>query len=304
MRQEKVKISVIIPTYNAAKLLRDLLTNIKNVHEIIIIDSSSSDNTLEIAKSFKCVVRTIDKSRFNHGGTRNYGSRIASGDLLVFLTQDAILFSENEIHNLVQPFFDSDKISIAYGMQLPHKNSKVFGRIAREINYKQFSYIRSLKDRDRYGIKTIFSSNSFCAYRKEIFCELGGFADNIILGEDTHFAGISLKSGYDIAYVSNAKVYHSHDYNLLQEFKRNFDIGVFHSREKWLIKDFKAAEGEGLKFVKSEMSLLIKHKKLHLLGYSLIRNGVKFFAYKLGALESNIPLKVKRKLSMHKSYWD
>ena len=65
---------------------------------------------------------------------------------------------------------------------------------------------------------------------------------------------------YALAYVADATVYHSHSYTILQEFKRYFDIGVFHKRESWILKEFGKAEGEGGKYVKSEFTYLLNKK--------------------------------------------
>ena len=71
-------------------------------------------------------------------------------------------------------------------------------------------------------------------------------------------------SGYTLAYVGEAKVYHSHSYTVWEEFKRYFDIGVFHQRENWILNSFGKAEGEGAKYVKSELKFLLKNNAWYL----------------------------------------
>lgn len=300
-----IKITVIIPTLNAERELPNLLRMIpKNEDlEIIIIDSSSEDATINIAKDYGAKVIIIKRTEFNHGGTRNIAAHEARGELLVFLTQDALLQEEKSIKNLVS-VFDDPNIAIAYGRQLPHKDANIFGGLARKFNYPHSSVVKSLSDKGKYGIKTVFTSNSFAAYRKDILMQIDGFPKNVILGEDMYVAAKLILKNYKIAYVANAVVYHSHDYSIIEEFQRNFDIGVFHQREKWILEEFSSPEGEGIKFVLAEWSYLKKNNKVHLIPLSLIRNASKLLGYKLGKNHKRLPLGVVRKISMYKSFWN
>ena len=101
-----MKISVVIPTRNAGQMLEQLLLSLAGQtmkpDEVIIIDSSSTDNTVEIADSFPGTkVITIPASSFNHGGTRDVGAKEAKGDLVLFMTQDAFPASANMIEIMV-----------------------------------------------------------------------------------------------------------------------------------------------------------------------------------------------------------
>lgn len=305
-----MKISIIIPTLNAEESLGEILGTIqagleKNYeYEVIILDSESNDNTVEIAKDMGAQVINIKRKEFNHGGTRNKAIDLSKGEFLVYLTQDALPRDHRDIISLIEPLVSNENIGMAYGRQIPHENAKIFGSFARLYNYGENSEIKSLKDKDKYGIKTIFCSNSFAVYRKSTLKEVGGFPTDIILGEDTYVCAKMLLKGYEVAYSAEAIVRHSHDYNVIQEFKRNFDIGVFHTNEKWLKKEFSSAEGEGLKFVMNEMKYLIDNKKGYLLLLAVMRNGSKFIGYKLGTFERYIPLELKLKMSMYKSYWN
>lgn len=107
-------------------------------------------------------------------------------------------------------------------------------------------------------MKTAFISNSFAAYRKQAIQEVGGFPTHTILCEDMFVAARMLLNGWKVAYVSDACVYYSHNYTILQEFKRYFDIGVFHAREKWIRDSFGQAEGSGIAFVKMEIKAILK----------------------------------------------
>jgi rhamnosyltransferase len=160
-----------------------------------------------------------------------------------------------------------------------------------------------LGDRERLGFKTIFISNSFAAYRRTALMEGGGFPKDVIFGEDTITAAKLLLGGWKIAYVAEAKVYHSHSYTWTQDFKRYFDIGVLHARESWLLEEFGGAGGEGGRFVRSELSYLWP-RYWWLIPSALIRTALKLVGYRLGRIEKKLSLRWKRRLSMHRRFWE
>ena len=84
-------------------------------------------------------------------------------------------------------------------------------------------------NRKRFGIKTVFVSNSFAAYRRRALMQVSGFPVDTVMNEDTYVAGKMLVSGWRIAYCADAQVFHSHDYSFLDDFKHYLDIGVFHT---------------------------------------------------------------------------
>jgi len=108
-----------------------------------------------------------------------------------------------------------------------------------------------------------------------------------------------LKEGYHIAYVAEACVYHSHNYSLSQEFKRYFDLGVFFNKEEWMLDEFGHVEGEGLRFILSEFSFLLRHGCPHCVPSSLLRMIAKGAGYRLGHLHACLPRGIIRRFSMH-----
>lgn len=300
-------IQIIIPTYNAGKCLERLFESIqkqKNVIcDILIIDSESIDSTIDIARKYKAMIKKIRKEDFNHGETRQMGVEMCNkAEIVVFLTQDTILADENAIAE-ISNIFANPKIGCAYGRQLPNANASILAAHARLFNYSAFSRIKSIKDIPELGIKTAFISNSFAAYRKKILMDVGGFPTNTILSEDTYVAAKMILSGWKVAYCAEAKVYHSHNYTIMQEFKRYFDIGVFHLKEAWIREKFGQAEGEGKKFIFSELNYIIK-KDIFLLPSTIIRNGMKYFGYRLGLKENMLNTKIKKIFSMNRAYWN
>ncbi|GAB6077186.1 glycosyltransferase family 2 protein [Desulfurobacterium crinifex] len=302
-----MKLSVIIPTYNAEpyikKLLEALSFQTQKLDEIIVIDSSSSDNTVEIAKNFGAKVVIIPKEEFDHGGTRTKAAKLAAGDILIYLTQDAIPADRFSIENIVK-VFESEEVGAAYGRQVPYENTNLFGKHLRYFNYPSVSFTKSLEDRKNLGFKVVFLSNSFAAYRKSVLEEIGWFKSGVIFGEDSIAAAKILLAGYKIAYSAEARVFHSHSYSVLQDFKRYFDVGAFHKMEKWILDTFGKPEGEGLRYIKSEFRFLINNNAYYLIPEFLIRNFLKYLGYKLGFHCTKIPQRLRKKLSMFPLWWD
>jgi rhamnosyltransferase len=173
-------------------------------------------------------------------------------DIVIFLTQDSILADSYAIEKMVKEF-NADSVGVVCGRQLPHKEAGLFAAHARYYNYPAKSRTITKDDIPELGIKAAFVSNSFAAYRKSALQQVGGFPDNVILGEDMAVAAKMVLADWSVRYSAEARSYHSHDYSIIQEFKRYFDTGVFHRVESWLLEDFGVPESEGFKFLKSEV---------------------------------------------------
>ncbi len=301
-----MNISIIIPTYNASKNFRTFLERIKaqtiSNYEIIVIDSSSQDNTIDIAREFGAKVIVIPKSEFNHGGTRNRASREAKGDILVFMTQDAIPVNEICIENLVQPLNEPDIVA-SYGRHISNSDAVPIEKFARLFNYPDRSFVKNRSDIKGLGIKTFLFPNVCAAVKKDIFQEVNRFPENIIMNEDFVLAAKLIDRGYGIAYASDAMVYHSHNYSLNEKFKRYFDIGVALKSQQWILNIVKA-EVEGGRYLYNELKYLLKEKQWKWVPYMYFESLAKFTGYRLGLLEKRIPVHIKRLLSMHSFYWN
>ena len=155
----------------------------------------------------------------------------------------------------------------------------------------------------KYGIKTVHMSDSFSAYRKSALNEIGWCKEGLIVSEETYIGAKMLLNDYKIAYVDDAIVYHSHDYSIVEEFKRYFDVGIFHRQENWIIEKFGAPMNEGKRYVKSEINFLIKNKKIYRIPELFIRSIAKYLGYKLGYHYKKLPLKIGKRFSRQKSWW-
>lgn len=301
-----LKFGLIVPTLNAGSEWADWLDAFDSQNckpdKFLVIDSSSTDKTIALAKDCGFMVEVISRSEFNHGATRQYGlSFLGAIDVVVFLTQDAILSGADSLCHILRPFHDV-RVAAVCGRQLPRRQATPIEAHARLYNYSSVASFRSINDVDKFGLKTAFISNSFAAYRVDALNEVGGFPENVIFGEDMYVAARLLKHGYKIAYAADACVYHSHDYSLWQEMRRYFDMGVFHSREPWIRQELGGAEGEGIKFVVSEFNYLLKHAFWRV-PEGVLRSLLRYTGFRLGLVENKLPIWLKRQLAMNKFFF-
>lgn len=299
------RVSVVIPTLNAGPYLSSLLPALAQQglppERYLVIDSQSTDDTLEAFRSFGADVVVIDRKTFNHGGTRQRAVEMRpEAEIVVMMTQDAIP-QDQALARLIESF-DDPKIGMAYGRQLPRGVARGIERHARLLNYPPQSEKRQLDDRAHMGVKTVFCSDSFAAYRTSALAAVGGFPEDAFFAEDQLVAGRMLLAGWQLAYRGDAEVVHSHGYSIAEEFRRYFDVGVFHGRNRWLIETFGSAEGEGLRFIRSELAYLAKHDPV-LLPSAVLRTLAKYAGYKMGSREAALSNRWKQRLSMQPFYW-
>lgn len=299
--------NLIIPTYNAGTFWQKWISSYQSQNQkaakVVVIDSSSTDNTTKLAQQAGFFVHKIAKSDFNHGGTRNLATTFVDKDceILVFMTQDALFADEKALENLLEPFKDPN-IAAVCGRQLPHDNANPLAKHARLFNYPTQSCVKGFEDITKLGIKTAFMSNSFAAYRRSVFEQLGGFPQNTILAEDMYLTAKMILAGYKVKYCATACVKHSHNYSLKQEFQRYFDTGVFQSCEPWIQEQFGNANKEGKKFVLSEIRYLLHHNPFWLIkaGFATL---AKYLGFKIGLNWKKLPRWLCIKFSMYNNYW-
>jgi len=270
---------------------------------VAVVDSSSTDGSDRVALEHGFELHRIPVSTFNHGRTRQEAVEQFCGgrEFAVFLTQDAVVENRESLTRLLAAFTD-ENVAAAYGRQLPHRGARPFEAHAALFNYKPSSESRSLAQLGQFGHKGAFLSNSFAAYRIVRLNEVGGFPHHVILGEDTYIATRLLLAGWRVNYCADACVRHSHDYSIRQDMQRYFDFGVMHAQMPELLRTFGAPEGEGLRFVLSELRHIGRVAPL-LLPQVPLRNALKYCGYRLGRAFVRLPRAWRSHLSMTKGYW-
>ena len=300
-----LSVGLCVPTLNAGSLWTEWLARTVPAaadFRVLVVDSSSDDATAEKAREAGCEVQVIERSEFDHGGTRQQAlNYLTDCDIVIFLTQDALIADQHSLTRLVAAF-DDPSVGAAFGRQLPHPDATPVAAHARYFNYPAEERVVDKADIPHLGIKTAFLSNSFAAYRREALLDVHGFPEGTILSEDMIAGARLLKADWKLAYCPQACVYHSHNYSLVEEFRRYFDIGVLHHREAWLLTWLGSAEGEGGRFVRSEISYLLRRAPWRL-PEAALRTVLKYAGYRLGKWEACLPLGLKYRFSMHKRYW-
>lgn len=254
-------LSVVIPTLNAADEIDSLLDTIEAQSvqplDILVVDSSSDDGTVDEVAKHPCVnLVRIERKEFNHGSTRDMALRRSAGEFVCFLTQDAVPASNRYLERLVAPFLADDSIALVTGRQLPKANTRRFEQLVRKFNYPNVPSVRSKSDLPKYGIKTFFASDTCSAYRRTAYLECGGF-DHVNTNEDMLMAARFIASGLKVAYEPSAEVYHSHNLTPSQQFARNRAVGMFlesHADDLMYASEI----GEGGRLVKAVSSELLR----------------------------------------------
>ena len=266
MKNKKIKVSIVTKTHNHAQLLKRLLDKISlqkrlKDFEILIIDSSSKDNTKKIARENDCRIVNIDPKEFSHAYTFNLGAEKAKGEIVLFASVDVIPKNDLWAFHLIKHFKDK-KVAGVFGKQEPIKN---FGSI------EEFKIKKMFPDNSKECLP--FFSGSDGAIRKSVWKKVK-FPENLpyryIGGEDQKWAKEAEKKGYKIVYEPLSIVEHSHKYS--------FKTRVHHARmggknkdkiEEWN-KDVSILPYSKLDLVK----FLIKKNRFKELLYDLIFIGI------------------------------
>jgi glycosyltransferase involved in cell wall biosynthesis len=198
--------SVVIRTYNEEKYLEALITQVNLQRkervdvEIVIVDSGSTDRTLEIAEKHKCRITHINKSEFTFGRSLNIGCDFARGDFLVFVSGHCIPTNDQWLDELCRPLIEN-VVSYSYGRQEGKDTTK----------YSEFRHFEKwFPLYSKLPQEGFFCNNANAAITREAY-EKFRFNEELTGLEDMFLAKQLEDSGGKIGYVSNASVYHIHD---------------------------------------------------------------------------------------------
>ena len=278
--------SIIILTKNAGQHFEKLLDSINNQEfdgsfEVIIVDSGSTDNTLDIAERFRAKTFTIKPEEFHHSKTRNLGASLAKGKYLVYIVQDALPANRKWLSNLVAPLSEKE-IGAVYGRQMAYPTAKPMDKFFYMYFYPNEKRVLTREDalnEKRFYLENVFVSDVNSAIRKEVWEKIK-FNENIEFAEDKDFALRVLKAGYKVIYEPNAVVYHSHDYSLISGFKRRVKDGRAFAK---IAKSGEVSTStEGLRFIKEEIMFLITNKYYLWIPYALIYHLIQGIGFELG----------------------
>lgn len=273
-----MKVQIIIPILNPEpSFFNDIILRLQSQTlrlDILIINSGSA-----IAES-EYELLNIEKKDFNHANTRNLAMNYPA-DFYLFMTQDAQPYDEILIEKLADMFADPDVVA-AYARQIPYQDADAIEVFARTTNYPEYSMVKSKNDLATMGIKTFFSSDSCAMYRGEYFRSVGGFTPGLNTNEDMEFAARAIMDGKKVAYAHEAKVYHSHNFTLLQVWQRYRQIGKFFAENRWIldtVAQYSNAESTGIKQAINELKYLVYHAPVSI-PKSILFSLTKYIAFK------------------------
>lgn len=230
-------VTVAIPVKDGERYLAEVLDTVGGQRvdrelDVLVVDSGSSDRSVEIATEHGARVHSIDPSDFSHGGTRNLLMELARGEHVAFLTQDATPAHDRWLARLLEGFDLGVDVALVFGPYLPRPGAS--HTVAREFQdfFGGFSpngrpsvqripeQLRSGAYRRSPGILTYFTDANGCvareAWRKVPYRD-------VRFAEDQLLAAEMMEAGYAKVFQPNAGVFHSHDYSSVELLRRFFD---------------------------------------------------------------------------------
>lgn len=222
-----MKASIIIPVYNAKKTIKSCLDSLirqdfsKDKYEIICVDDGSTDDSVEIMKSFQSEIpiKIITKENAGPAVARNIGAFNANGEIILFTDSDCELDSI-WLEEMIKPFAD-ERVGGVQGVYRTKQKELIslLDQIDIECRYKKMGKNKYIDSIGTYS----------AAYRRKLFIELGGFNVNYktACGEDFEFSFLVSKNGYNLVLAENAFCYHRHPETLMKYLRTKFIRGYW-----------------------------------------------------------------------------
>lgn len=297
-------ISIVIPVLNAEQYIPRLMDAfaLQSVQpaEIILVDSGSTDGTKECAARYSNV-RVIPLNNFTHGKSRNVGAKEAVGDLVVFLSQDAVPSGNEWLSNLIA-VFDEEKVAAAYSRQVPWDDASPMEQFFLHKRFPEISEVRKRNDADEVmTLESVFFSNVSSCVRRKLLLKFP-FDEELIMSEDQQLSLDLIIAGYSVCYVAESVVTHSHCYSLSLAFRRYFD-SVYSLTKIFSDHDVGTSVKIGRKYVKDELSFIFRKHPLWL-PYYFLYTLVKATATIMAHHADRLPKWMLKKLSLHNYYWN
>jgi len=302
-------ISVVIPVKDGGDDLVRCLDAIRSQAiaeevEIVVVDSGSTDGSVAVARAKGAIVHEIAARSFSHGASRNLGARHSRGELLVFISQDAIPADQRWLARVTSPLREDPRVAGVYGGQLPHPAARPPERYFLSFLYGPAPKRQRASGIDELSMETTLFSNVNAAIPRAIW-ERFPFVEDIVMSEDQEWSRRVLLAGYTLAYEPSAAVHHSHNYTLAAAFRRFFDSGVSADRaylagQKQSVRVLRRA---ALRYARGEAVWLWRTGQARWVPYAALYEGVKMLGLILGVNHRLLPARLKRWFSALPSAW-
>lgn len=269
--------------------------------EVLLIDSGSTDATVEIAGRFPIRIEQIRPDEFHHSRTRNFAARLGKGAIIVNLSGDAIPASDTWLQGLLANFNDPS-VGAVYGRQLPKPASTTERQDTFDSIYGEERIVKDPTLRNEIGYRFYHFSDVNSALRRSMW-ESIPYPEEFKTFEDLAIAKRILDAGWKIVYEPEAPVFHSHHYSVEQLLKRYFDIG--HTLRQLGIWDASGTRSSLLRGLGQLLSKQVNRSKGGAssgLLTSLSQSLAKSAGLLLGLNERFLPLALKRHLSSYRVY--
>ncbi len=275
-----VIIPVCAPGREFYKLIEMLSKQTVKPERVIITETlgdGGNSGLRDLPDGFEVI--PVNKAEYDHAGTRMKAAAGATADAILFMTQDAVPTDACLIEKLLKAI--EEGAGAAFARQVARDDADIIEKLTRQFNYGDVSYVRSSDDFTKYGIKTVFCSDTCMMYDRRVFERLGGFGTRSVFAEDMTYAHKMLLDGGKLAYVADAAVIHSHDYDLKANFKRSRALGINQAEHPEIYKNL-SSEKEGAKYVRYMLKSLTANKKPHKIPYFLLASAVRYFGVLMG----------------------
>lgn len=233
----KPLITVVIPSKNGDETLGRCLQGIEQQilyprTEILVIDSGSTDNTVDIVKKHpRARLHSIDPTTFNHGATRNLGVKLATTEFVVMTVQDAAPVGDTWLSSMLENFNDPEVAGVCGQQIIPHRpdyNPHEWYRPQSKPGIKEFQYgskqeFNQLSPQELSSVCRWDDVNAM--YRREILLKIP-FRE-VMFGEDMSWAYDALSQGYKIIYNNFSQVEHYHHVNYDYAYRRTLTTLYF-----------------------------------------------------------------------------
>jgi rhamnosyltransferase len=267
---------------------------------VLVVNSSSQDGTVELARALGAETLVVPRKSFNHGLTRNLARRRLGTPVCVMLTPDAYPLRDDFLERLTAPVRQG-AAAVAYGRQTAREGADLFERLGRAFNYPEASHVRCLTDWPRFGSYTHFCSNACAAWSNAALDAVGGFKPTLV-SEETIAVAELLARGESIAYVAEAVVEHSHPQTAAAAFRRQFDVGYSRRLYDWLLIARERDEVRGRRFAVEVMHEVLRDEPTALPA-TVARLAAAWLGYRAGLVGPRLPRALARRLSGQDYFW-